>query len=301
MFNGHRETLDVLLAVDPARPILLAGPTGSGKSGLALAVAEARGGVIVNADALQVYGCWRVLTARPDADAVARAPHVLYGHVAAGAPYSAGHWLREVAAFLGGPERPIIVGGTGLAFAALTEGFAAVPPVPGAIRAEADARLAAGGIAALRDEIDAVTLAGIDAANPARVQRAWEVQRATGRGLADWQAETPPPLLPPGETAAFKLVPGRRWLGDRIDARLGAMLAEGVLEEVRRASVPPGAPAARAIGAAEFAAHLAGQLTLGEALAAAGTATRRYAKRQRTWARSRMGHWRALDPSDGAA
>ncbi|TDL83745.1 tRNA (adenosine(37)-N6)-dimethylallyltransferase MiaA [Palleronia sediminis] len=274
------------------RPVVIAGPTASGKSGLALAIAEAAGGRVVNADALQVYDCWEVLTARPGAEDLHRAPHALYGHVGADQDYSVGHWLREVTPLLDGP-RPVIVGGTGLYLTALTEGLAEIPPVPPEIRAEADARIAHEGHAALLAEIDAGTRDRIDGANPARVQRAWEVWRATGRGLAVWQAETAPPLLPPERAFLLRLDAPREVLTPRIAARLRAMVAAGALDEVRGnlALVESPRPAARAIGAPELAAHLRGEVDLDTAIDAAIVATRRYAKRQRTWFAKRMAGW----------
>ncbi|MEL6338133.1 MAG: tRNA (adenosine(37)-N6)-dimethylallyltransferase MiaA, partial [Pseudomonadota bacterium] len=178
------------------RPVLLAGPTGSGKSGLALALAERLGGVVVNADSQQVYGDWRVLTARPSVAEEAQAPHRLYGFLALDAPYSVGQWLRDLAAVLAEVratgQRPIVIGGTGLYFTALTEGLAEIPPVPPEIRAKAEARLATDGLPALAAALatrDPATAQTLDLANPARVLRAWEVLEATGRGLAAWQAE----------------------------------------------------------------------------------------------------------------
>ena len=277
----------------PDIPVVIAGPTASGKSALALQIAERQGGVIVNADALQVWGCWRVLTARPSAAEEARAPHLLYGHLPIGAEYSVGHWLREVASVQAGGARPIIVGGTGLYLTALTEGLAEIPPVPPDVRAEADARLAAGGVAVMLAELDAATRARVDPLNPARIQRAWEVQRATGRGLASWQAATGPALLPAGSARLLVLDAGRDWLAERIDRRFRAMLAQGALEEAR-AVLPdwtPAAPWARAIGAPELVAHLRGEMGLEEAVTAAQAASRQYAKRQRTWFRARMKGW----------
>ncbi|NAZ36977.1 tRNA (adenosine(37)-N6)-dimethylallyltransferase MiaA [Rubellimicrobium sp. CFH 75288] len=281
--------------VPPDRPVLIAGPTASGKSALALHLARTGGGVVVNADALQVYAGWRVLTARPSPAEEAAVPHALFGHVAMDESYSVGRWLRELAPLLDGPRRPIVVGGTGLYLSALTEGLAPVPPVPSEVRAEAD-RL---DLASLLDGLDARTRAGLDPNNRARVQRAWEVLRATGRGLAEWQAETPPPLLPPDRATRLVLRPPVAWLDARIAARFDAMLEGGAIEEVR-ANLPlwrERAPAFRVLGAAELRAHLLGRLTLPEARAAAILATRRYAKRQRTWFRGRMADWIALDPS----
>lgn len=282
--------------LDRRRPVLIAGPTASGKSALALEIAKRQGGVIVNADALQVWAPWRILTARPTANEEARAPHRLYGHVAPGAEYSVGHWLREAAPLLAGPERVIIVGGTGLYLTALTEGLAEIPPVPAEVRADADLRMAEEGSAPLLAELDSATAARIDGLNPARVQRAWEVQRATGRGLAAWQDDTAPPLLPLDRAQPVVMTPDRDWLARRIDQRFDRMLADGALDEVR-AVLPywdPLAPWAKAIGAPELVAHLCGTMTLDAARAAAQAASRQYAKRQRTWFRSRMRAWKPL-------
>ena len=166
-------------------PVLLAGPTASGKSALAMEIAARDGRMIVNADALQVYDGWRVLTARPTPEEEAALPHALYGHVGRAESYSTGRWLREVVPLLARPV--VIVGGTGLNFTALTEGLADIPPIAPAVRAEADARVAAEGFAGLLAELDAATAARIDRQNGARIQRAWEVLRSTGRGLAAWQ------------------------------------------------------------------------------------------------------------------
>ncbi len=277
-------------------PVLIAGPTASGKSGLALKLAERQGGVIVNADALQVYACWRVLTARPSAADEALVPHRLYGHVGRDQDYSVGHWLREVAQVLASDARPIIVGGTGLYFTALTAGLAAIPAIPAQVRAEGDARRRAGDVAGMLAGLDPATRAAIDPQNPARVQRAWEVLRATGRGLADWQAATGPALLPLARAQALVLAPDPAWLGARIDARFDAMMAAGALDEVR-AQLPhwnPAQPSARAIGARELVAYLRGEIGRDHAVALARIASRQYAKRQRTWFRSRMAGWPAV-------
>lgn len=282
-----------LLAGLPAeRPVLIAGPTASGKSALAMAIVAAQGGVIVNADALQVYDCWRVLTARPTAAEEAALPHRLYGHVGRQAAYSVGHWLRDVAGVLAEGRRPVIVGGTGLYFMALTEGLAEIPPVPAGVRAEGDA-LRQSDPAAMIAALDAETAARTDLQNLARVQRAWEVQRATGRGLADWQRATPAPLLPPAACTAFVFRPAVDWLNARIDRRFEAMLAAGALAEAH-AALPdwnPALPSSRAIGAPELIAHLQGQMSLEDAVAAAKLASRQYAKRQRSWFRARMADW----------
>lgn len=280
------------------QPVLIAGPTASGKSAMALEIAAAQGGVIVNADALQVFANWRVLTARPSRDEQAVAPHLLYGHVPGDAPYSVGHWLRDLAPVMAGEARMILVGGTGLYFTALTEGLADIPPTPEAIRSEANARLANEGPGALLAELDAETLARIDAANPVRVQRAWEVWRSTGRGLAAWQDGTPAPMLPLAQAQAQTILieADRDWLVQRIERRFDAMIANGALQEVQHnlAAWNPALPSSKAIGAAELIDHLLGKRNLKDAVAAGKTATRQYAKRQRTWFRSKMRGWRPI-------
>lgn len=283
--------------VPPDQPILIAGPTASGKSSLALRIAETHGGEIINADALQVYDCWRLLTARPVAAELARAPHHLYGHMGWRQDYSVGTWLRDVATLLKDLSgRPIIVGGTGLYFQALTEGLADIPNTPAKLRAEADQRLAAGGLAAMVAELDAATRAKIDTHNPKRVQRAWEVLQNTGRGIADWQAETPPALLPLADCHAIAVVADKDWLNQRIDRRFEQMMAAGALEEVRAVldDWDPARLSAKAIGAAELVAHLRGELSLSDAVEQAKLATRQYAKRQRSWLRSRGSSWHCL-------
>lgn len=288
---------DLIAALAPTTPVLIAGPTASGKSELALRIAEAQGGVIVNADAIQVYANWPILSARPSQADEARAPHGLYGHVAGDAAYSVGDWLREVAPLLDGDLRPIIVGGTGLYFTALTEGLAEIPATPPALRATAMARIADEGPAALVAELDAATRDRIDTANPMRVQRAWEVLRATGKGLAAWQDQTDPPLLPLSRAAPLLVTADKDWLTPRIEARFDKMLERGALEEARanRGGWSPDLPSAKTIGAAELIAVLDGQMTLDAARARVGILTRQFAKRQRTWFRARMRSWTALD------
>ena len=281
---------------DPARHVLIAGPTASGKSALALDLAQRQGGLIVNADALQVWSCWRLLSARPSAAEEAEAPHRLYGHRHPGEDYSVGHWLREITGLLATGERLIIIGGTGLYFTALTEGLAEIPGTPPATRLLADQRLAAEGPEALLAELDPATRARIDALNPARIQRAWEVQSATGRGLAAWQDGTPPPLLPLDQVTPLLIEADRDWLADRIDRRFDLMLEGGALEEAR-AVLPIWAEKAlwaRAIGAPELIAHLRGEIDLATARSLAQAASRQYAKRQRTWFRSKMGGWHKI-------
>ncbi|KAF0675206.1 tRNA (adenosine(37)-N6)-dimethylallyltransferase MiaA [Profundibacterium mesophilum] len=283
----------IAAAASPERPVLIAGPTASGKSELAMRIVRAHGGIVVNADALQVYANWRILTARPSAGEEAALPHALFGHVPGGAPYSAGHWLRAVAPYLDHGPRPVIVGGTGLYFAALTAGLAPIPAIPPVWRQRSGERLEAEGLCGLLRDIDARTASRLDRRNPARLRRAWEVAAATGRGLADWQDDTPPPLLAPRDALCLVMEAPKAMLDPRIEARFDAMLARGALDEVR-ANLPgwdAARPDARAIGAPELAAHLRGEITLEEAREAAILATRRYAKRQRTWFRARMADW----------
>lgn len=277
---------------------MIAGPTASGKSALALQIALSQGGVIVNADASQVFDNWRILTARPSLEDEALVPHHLYGHVPGDAAYSVGHWLRDLAPLLRAGPRPIIVGGTGLYFTALTEGLAEIPALPAEIRHMANARLQAGGLDALRDDLDAQTLARIDIHNPMRVQRAWEVWRGTGRGLAAWQDDTPPPLLPLGQACPIVIDAPKDWLSPRIDRRFAQMLQQGALDEARAnlSSWDPAHLSAKAIGAPELIAHLRGEMTLGAAQEAAINATRQFAKRQRTWFRARMRAWHSYRP-----
>lgn len=280
-----------LSGISREAPVLIAGPTACGKSALAMELAARDGRVIVNADALQVYGCWRVLTARPSLADEAALPHALYGHVARDALYSTGQWLREVTPLL---QRPVvIVGGTGLNFAALTEGLADIPPVPAQVRQQANDRVAAEGFGGMLGELDLDTAARIDRQNGARIQRAWEVAQATGRGLASWQDDTPAPLLPLERVEALVFRPQVAWLDARIAQRFHTMLDMGAMDEVREALPDwnPKLPSSRAIGAPELIGFLQGKSSLSQAIEAAILASRRYAKRQRTWARSRMADW----------
>ncbi len=292
--NTKSALIDRLPPVPDEMPVLIAGPTASGKSDLALAVAERYGGVIINADASQVYDCWRVISARPSAAEEARAPHALYGHIPYDQTYSAGHWLRDVIPLLSGGQRPIIVGGTGLYFKALTEGMADIPATPDRIRALADTM----SLPRLLEGINPRTLAGIDTGNRARVQRAWEVEHATGRPLADWQADTPPPTLPTDRTVPIVVDADKNWLLDRINRRFDQMLETGALDEVAamRDHYDPSLPSCKAIGVPELIAYLNGTLTLAQAREKATIATRQFAKRQRTWCRSRMKTWHRIDP-----
>ncbi|MXX88525.1 MAG: tRNA (adenosine(37)-N6)-dimethylallyltransferase MiaA [Boseongicola sp. SB0677_bin_26] len=291
---------DALDRIDTSLPILIAGPTASGKSALATGIAARTGGPIINADAMQVFADWRILTARPSAEAEARVPHALYGHVPGHLEYSVGRWLRDLAPLLEGPA-PVIVGGSGLYFTALTEGLAPIPEIPDEVRRIATKRIAADGINGLLGELDPETRARIDGRNPMRVQRAWEVLTATGRGLAAWQDETAPPLLPLSGAAAILVDAPKDWLNDRIEGRFARMLADGLLDEVRENAPAwhPARPSAKAIGAAELIAHVRGETSLDDARKAAIVATRQFAKRQRSWFRSRMAGWQKMRPLSG--
>ncbi len=285
--------LNKLPVIPPHKPVLIAGPTASGKSALALEIAERHGGVIVNADASQVYDCWKIITARPSTDEEARAPHALYGHVSFDQTYSAGHWLREVLPLLSSNQRPIIVGGTGLYFTALTEGMAEIPATPKEIRAEADTIP----LSHLLEGLDDKTASRIDTQNRARVQRAWEVQRATGRSLAEWQADNPPPALSIDAALPVVLDFDKDWLLTRITRRFDKMLEMGALDEIEamRDRYDPALPSCKAIGVPELMAYLDGHLSLEEAREKATISTRQFAKRQRTWFRSRMKAWYRID------
>ncbi len=293
----------------PPRPILIAGPTASGKSALALHLAERVGGVVINADASQVYACWRVLSARPGAKDLARVPHLLYGHVSCAEVHSVGAWLRDLAPLLADlarhGRRPVIVGGTGLYLSALTEGLAEVPAIPPEVRTRSEAILreqGLGALAAALERLDPVTSARIDRANPMRVQRAWEVATGTGRGLADWQATRAAPLVDPATAVRLVLAPETSRLNGRIETRFRKMISDGAIDECasfRASGLDRSLPSARALGARELMAFLDGVLDLDKAVEQAVTATRQFAKRQRTWFRNRMSDWQRIDPAEG--
>ena len=283
-----------LSALSPEQPVLIAGPTASGKSSLALAIAEAQGGIVINADASQIYDCWRVITACPSVEEEIRATHALYRHIAYDAPHSTGHWLREIAPFLRGSQRPIIVGGTGLYFTALTNGLADIPTTPPETRSQGDEMA----LDEMMAYLDPDTISRIDTANRARVQRAWEVQSATRRGLASWQDATPAPLLNPANSFNIVMDAQKDWLTPRIEKRFDLMMESGALDEIAamESRYNPTLPSCRAIGVPELMDHHHGLLTLDEARTAACIATRQYAKRQRTWFRSKMKNWHQINP-----
>jgi tRNA dimethylallyltransferase len=291
--------------------ILIAGPTASGKSALALAVAERLGGVIVNADSMQVYRDLRIITARPTPEDEARVPHRLYGHVDAAENYSVGRWCQDVRAALDETARaervPILVGGTGLYFKALTQGLSAVPPTPPDVRAAVRARFDAEGAAAMHAELsrrDPATAARLKPGDRMRIARALEVLQATGRSLADWHRDGMPAILDPERALKFFLVIDRAELYRRIDARFEAMLAAGALEEVRALvarGLDPMLPAMKAHGVPWLRRHLAGEITLAAAAEGAKLDTRRYTKRQLTWFRHQMPGWTWAGPEQAEA
>lgn len=286
--------------------ILIAGPTASGKSALALAVAEATGGIVINADAMQVYRDLRLITARPTLEEEARAPHLLYGHVDAAENYSVGLYLRDAGAALAEAQRlgrvPIFVGGTGLYFKALTQGLSAVPPIPADIRDAVRAKLAAQGPDALHAELmlrDPQGAARLSPRDRVRIARALEVLEATGRPLADWQRDGMRPLLVGERVTKLFLAPDRATLYARIDARFERMLTDGALDEVRvlaRRGLDPLLPAMKAHGVPWLIRHLRGDISLAEAACKAKQDTRHYAKRQFTWFRHQLADWPQIAP-----
>lgn len=285
--------------------VLIAGPTASGKSRAALELAEIIGGVVINADSMQVYAEAPVLTAQPPAEDRARAPHLLYGHVPAREVYSVGRWRDDAIAALeqarAMARTPIFVGGTGMYFGALTDGLADIPPVPPDVRDAARALLDEIGVAALHARLaarDPVTASRLRPTDPQRVLRAWEVLAATGRPLSAWQDAPAAPVLRGVRIAAFVLDPPRAVLRAQIAARFAAMVEQGGLDEARAlAGLDPALPAAKLLGLRPLQGLAAGNLTRDAALEAAITATRQFAKRQMTWFRHRMAHYIWYDPS----
>ncbi|MBV8106353.1 MAG: tRNA (adenosine(37)-N6)-dimethylallyltransferase MiaA [Hyphomicrobiales bacterium] len=278
------------------RALLIAGPTASGKSAVALRLAERFGMTIINADSMQVYADLRILTARPSASEEAQAPHRLFGEIDGGVNYSAGRWARrarEILAEIG--ERPVIfVGGTGLYFRALTEGLSAMPAVSVAVRDATRAKAEGRATAELHAELAAIdpdTAARLRPSDRQRTLRALEVIAATGRPLASFQGAREKPPLEPGGWGGFFLAPDRATLYQRIDARFDAMIAAGALDEVAalaKRRLDPALPVMRAHGVPPLIAHLEGRLALAEAAVRAKLDTRHYAKRQFTWARHQL-------------
>jgi tRNA dimethylallyltransferase len=285
-------------AASKGQAVLIAGPTASGKSALASALAEAAHGVVINTDSMQVYRDLRLITARPTPEDEARVPHLLYGHVDAAINCSAGHWVNDAATALAEARAqnllPIFIGGSGLYFKALTRGLSAVPPVAAEIREDVRARLEQNGVEALHAELslrDPVTAERLKPRDRTRIARALEVVEATGRSLTDWHRDGLPPLLPPDQFYAVFLAPERDELYARIDARFDVMLASGALEEVARLGarhLDPLLPAMKAHGVPALLRHLAGEITLEQAAEIGRADTRHYAKRQFTWFRHQL-------------
>jgi tRNA dimethylallyltransferase len=283
------------MAKSPDRPrvALIAGPTASGKSALAIAVAQSHDGVVVNADSAQVYRDLRILSARPSMEEEAQTPHRLFGHVDGADSYSAATWARDATAAIDAAHAagklPVLVGGTGLYLRTLIDGIAPVPEIDADIRAEVRAMPLDQAVALLRTA-DPSAAARLNPTDTTRITRALEVVRSTGRTLADWQRDRAGGIGNRIDLAAMLLLPDREWLTARCDRRLAQMFDGGAVEEVAallaRDDIAPDAPVRRAIGVAEIGRWQQGEWNRDEALSAARFATRQYAKRQYTWFRN---------------
>jgi tRNA dimethylallyltransferase len=292
--------------VSEPKIILIAGPTASGKSALALALAEKLGGAIINADSMQVYRDLRIITARPTPADEVRVPHRLYGHVDAAENFSVGRWCTEAADVLAATQREarvaIVVGGTGLYFKALTRGLAAVPPIPAQIRNEVRGRLASDGVEALHAELtrrDPAAAARLMPGDRARVTRALEVVLATGRSLLLWHEANMPARVDAALAAKVFLMPDRDALLRRVDARFDAMMVAGALDEVRvlaERRLDSNLPAMKAHGVPWLIRHLNGEIALAEAVEGGKRDTRQYTKRQATWFRNQLSDFAWVAP-----
>lgn len=291
---------ELILSLNEARPILIAGATASGKSALAIKIAKKLGGVIINADAMQVYEGWKILTARPTKQDQRNVSHLLYGHVDNKEAYSVGDWLRQVTPLLDGNHRPIIVGGTGLYFRALTEGLANIPKIPEEYKKKSSELIQNGKMLDMVADFDEATRSKIDLQNPVRVARAWEVLQATGKSIVSWQADTPPPILNINKCDAILMHSSTHWLNERIKIRFEAMLDKGVLEEITENSQSwdPQLQSSQAIGATQLIEYNLGRISIEKATELAVIASRQYAKRQKTWFRKRMENWRTIIAED---
>lgn len=291
-----------------SKAVLIAGPTASGKSALALELALNASGIVINADSMQVYRDLRVITARPTEDQEARVPHRLYGHVDAAVNFSAGAWVTDAAQMLEEAQAegrlPIFIGGTGLYFKALTAGLSVVPPIPAEVREDVRARLEENGVDALHAELarrDPRAAERLNLRDRTRIARALEVVEATGRSLLDWHHEGQPPLLPKDRFRAVFLAPERGELYARIDARFDAMLGAGALAEVERLAarhLDPLLPAMKAHGVPALFRHLRGELSLEQAAIIGRADTRHYAKRQFTWFRHQLPEFEWVKPDE---
>lgn len=289
--------------------VLIAGPTGSGKSALALRLARELGGVIVNADSMQVYSVLNVLTARPGPDELEAVPHLLYGHIHPSRAYSTGHWLREVAGLAAGGaftrRRPIVVGGTGLYFKALLDGLSRMPQIPAETRQRWRNRLANEGAQQLHrllEREDPEAARRIRAADGQRIVRALEVLDASGRSILAWQAQRGETLVDRASAELLLVEPDREELAARIRSRLERMVGKGAIEEVRQLlslGLPSSMPAMKAIGVREFTEVIEGRSSLPAALERAAAATRQFAKRQSTWFKHQAGaEWHRFARAD---
>ncbi|WP_421611456.1 tRNA (adenosine(37)-N6)-dimethylallyltransferase MiaA [Agrobacterium tumefaciens] len=287
--------------------ILITGPTASGKSALALRMARERNGVVINADSMQVYDTLRVLTARPSEEEMAGVPHLLYGHVPASSSYSTGEWLRDISALLEDLRRqqrfPVIVGGTGLYFKALTGGLSDMPAIPDDIRERLRARLIEEGATVLHAELtrcDPLMAQGLQPGDGQRIARALEVMEATGKSIMEFQKASGPMIVDPDRAEKFVVLPERPVLHDRINRRFETMMESGAVEEVKALlalNLAPDATAMKAIGVSQIADMLAGGMSEAEVIEKSAAATRQYAKRQMTWFRNQMGpDWARIQP-----
>lgn len=291
--------------------ILIAGPTASGKSALALALAERLGGTVINADSMQVYADLAILTARPSAAEMARVPHRLFGHVDAADTYSVGRWLTDVEAALqqtwAERRTPILVGGTGLYIKALTQGLSTIPAVPDAVRAQVRAAAAGQTPETLHSRLaalDPVMAERLRPSDPQRILRALEVHAATGRSLSAFQIVRDPPILPLQRVVGLMLTTDRAALNGRIHRRYDAMMEDGALAEAARLTarqLDADLPAMRALGVPPLLAHLRGTLPLAEAVAQGKLLTRQYAKRQVTFARHQLTGLSGVEPEHAFA
>lgn len=278
--------------------ILITGPTASGKSALALELARRHGGEVVNADSMQVYDTLRVLTARPSVEEMEGLPHHLYGHVPAGAAYSTGDWLRQADEVIADMKRrgvmPVVVGGTGLYFKALTGGLDDMPAVPAEIRQRLRDRLTAQGPEGLYQDLKARDPAVAERLGPQdgqRIVRALEVLEATGRSISAFQGRGGPVIVDPKRARKIVVLPDRALLHARINRRFETMFDEGAVAEVEALlalDLAPDMPAMKAIGVSQIAAMLKGEMTPEAVIEQASAATRQYAKRQMTWFRNQM-------------
>jgi tRNA dimethylallyltransferase len=296
---------------DPSKnndAILITGPTASGKSALALAFAQRYDGVVINADSMQVYDTLRVVTARPSEADMGGIEHALYGHVPAGRNYSTGDWLREMDLLIARLKLqgrlPVVVGGTGLYFKAVTGGLSDMPAIPDALRQKLRARQEEQGAEVLHAELSGLDPAAALRLNPSdgqRIVRALEVFLTTGRSILEFQKASGPVIIDPSRSLKLVVLPERQVLHDRINRRFAMMMDEGAVEEIEALlalDLAPDMPAMKAIGVKQIADMLAGRVDRAEAIERASAATRQYAKRQMTWFRNQMDEsWQRIDPA----